>query len=160
MSGYSVAGALGGFGYDEYSSPGFYEEDNYTKRPIKQKPRTFRERVEAKKQEMNKNVVKMSRKPVEEDPCECRECAPHLYRNHSQTYEKDKSSNGSGCGCGCDGKKYGLFSQMTQQDCFIIFIIIIISIVLYCMYCTMCRLNQLVSNMPNSGLQGLNRPNQ
>lgn len=153
MSGYSVAGALGGYGYDEYNAPGFYDsEKNFTKRPIKQKPRSFRDRVDAKKRELRSRVPPSKPIEREEEPCECIECAPHLYRSHapeSKKSEKSKNSEEKECGedCSCGGKKRGLLNQMTQQDCFILFIIIIISIVLYCMYCTMCRLNQLVQKM-------------
>lgn len=158
MSGYSIAGALGGYGYDQYSAPSAWDEEtNYNRVQRTERPRSFRARVDAKKREMRmaqqtalaeNRAENPDQKKSEknEDPCQCAECAPHLYRSHTSDVSKNSKTSKQECGCqgSCQG---GLFKHMTQQDCFIIFVIIIIGIVLYGMYCTMCRLNDIVSRL-------------
>lgn len=158
MSGYSIAGALGGYGYDEYSAPSAWdEENNYNKAQRTERPRSFRARVDAKKQELRMAQqaamaehqaekpktpkTRTSKNGNESDECQCIECAPHLYRSTDHHEKKEKHD----CDChDCkNGRCRGLFNNMTQQDYFIIFIVIIISIVLYSMYCTICRLSEI-----------------
>lgn len=139
MSDYSSIG----YGYDEFSSPVYRMDGGYNKKLRKDKPRTFKSRVAAKKGG-TATKVSVSEPPVEQGPCNCIECMPRPVQ--------------PSCDCMGKPKKCGLFNQMTQQDCIIIFIILIVCIVLYSMY-TMCqRMGQMMQrsfNYPNPNHPGL-----
>lgn len=163
MSGYSIAGALGGYGYDQYTSPPSWDEEtNYNRVARTERPRSFRARVDAKKREMRMaQQVAAAETKVEEpkskmsekkdDQCQCLECAPHLYRSEKHPKQECDCHD-----CKKGGCQSGIFRRMTQQDCLIIFIIIVIAIVLYSMYCTMCRLNDIVFRLSGSPQAPLN----
>lgn len=152
MSGYSTAAALGSWGYDVFTSPYPYnEEKNYMPGPMKQRPRTMKQRIQAKRNTLNRNIPNNinninnidntnsnntgksnnTNKSNNMTPCDCPDCAPNLYNTQSD----------NNCGC---SKNKGLFSQMTQQDFIIIFIIIVIGAILYSMYCMMCRMDKIM----------------
>lgn len=183
MSGYSIAGALGGYGYDQYSAPSAWDEEtNYNKVARTERPRSFRARVDAKKREMRlaqqtaaaeqqsemkKENQDAPKGPKSDSKCQCMECAPHLYRSHAhESHDKPHETHGCQCqDCKKGSCRTSIFNHMTQQDCFIIFVIVIIGIVLYCMYCTMCRLNDVLSRLGHTSVVGsagltLNTPAQ
>lgn len=127
MSGFSS----GSYGYDEFATDFSYEdEQNYTK-PVK--ALSFQDRVNAKRNALNGARLPKQQARISADDCQCRECAPELYKQEEKKPVKDNKIVESPKVEVSEKNSNTFRIEFDKDTIFVIFIILlcVLSIVMY-----------------------------